>query len=97
VAEAVARNAGGSLEPLRNGKGVQVKIPYSSSRDILVKVEEAGAGGRPNPYYRVAVTGKQTYTLEGVESDNKALTHIDLSPSSAVEILTIVQKILSGR
>jgi hypothetical protein len=46
-----------------------------------------------NGYYRVSVPGKQAYTVEGVASDDRALTHIPIGESSLDDILRILSEI----
>jgi len=85
LADQVAAATGGTLKPL--GTGYSVTIPQGS-RGVVVRVMESG-GGRTN-YYRVSVPGKQAYTVDGVASADRVLTHIDIAASSLDDILRIV-------
>ena len=86
LADEVAGATGGTVKQLSNGYSITVP---NGSRGIVVRVMEEG-GGRTN-YYRVSVPGKEAFTVEGVASVDRALTHIDISSSSLDEILRIIK------
>ena len=86
LADEVAGATGGTVKQLSNGYSITVP---SGSRGIVVRVMEEG-GGRTN-YYRVSVPGKEAFTVDGVASVDRALTHIDIGSSSLDEILRIIK------
>lgn len=86
LADEVAGATGGTVKQLPNGYSITVP---NGSRGIVVRVMEEG-GGRTN-YYRISVPGKEAFTVEGVASVDRALTHIDISSSSLDEILRIIK------
>lgn len=52
-----------------------------------------GSGGRSQPYFRVSIDGKGSYTLDGVISSDRALTHIDMSNFYLDQIKNIINSI----
>lgn len=86
LADEVAGATGGTVKELSNGYSVTVP---NGSRGIVVRVMEEG-GGRTN-YYRVSVPGKEAFTVDGIASVDRALTHIGISNSSLDEILRIIK------
>jgi hypothetical protein len=86
LADEVAGATGGTVKQLSNGYSITVP---SGSRGIVVRVMEEG-GGRTN-YYRVSISGKEAFTVDGVASVDRALTHIDIGSSSLDEILRIIK------
>ena len=53
---------------------------------------DAGSGGRNRPYFRISVPGKSSLTLDGILSDDKFLTHIDLVDGYLETIIDILAK-----
>jgi hypothetical protein len=91
LAHEVASAAGGRVEAIEGG--FKVTVPYGS-RNILVRAMEEG-GGRTN-YYRLSIPGKQAFTVSGEASTDRALTHIPIGPTSAQDILQIIDQIRGG-
>ena len=52
-----------------------------------------GSGGRSQPYFRVSIDGKGSYTLDGLMSSDRALTHIDMTNSYLDQITNILNSI----
>lgn len=50
----------------------------------------AGSGGRSQPYLRVSIDRKGSYTLDGLLSSDRALTHIDMTDSFLEQITKII-------
>ena len=53
-------------------------------------------GGRTN-YYRVSIPGKQAYTIDGLPSTDRALTHIDIKKTSCDDIVNLINKIIGDK
>lgn len=51
-----------------------------------------GSGGRSEPYYRIGVDGKGGIDSEGNLSNDRAVTHTSLSPSSVQDIINTISK-----
>lgn len=62
----------------------------------LFKMDE-GSGGRSAPYFRVSIDGKDSLTLDGVLSSDRALTHIDLTDNYLEQITNMVTKYKGGK
>nr|NNM90395.1 hypothetical protein [Bacilli bacterium] len=92
VADKVASELGGNVSKIDGDvNSWKVNIP-NGKRPIIVRIMEAGSGGRANPYFRVSVDGKPALTLEGKFSSDHGLTHFDLSNESVQQILNIIDK-----
>ena len=91
LADDVANATGGTVTS--NKGGFTVQIP-NGSRGITLRVMEQG-GTRTN-YYRVSVPGKGAYTVAGKASNDRALTHIDITATSLDDILAIINAIRGG-
>ncbi|MHB1685218.1 MAG: RHS repeat-associated core domain-containing protein [Bacilli bacterium] len=94
VANEVATRLGGQVEKLK-GNSWRVTVD-NGNKPIVIRVMQEGSGGRPNPYFRVSIDGRGSYMLEGQVSSNRGITHIDLTPQSADQIINIVNRI-TGR
>lgn len=74
VANEVANRLDGQVEQLK-GNSWKVTVE-NGNKPIVIRIMQEGSGGRPNPYFRVSVDGKGSYTLEGQLSNNKGVTHV---------------------
>ncbi|MGD0603158.1 MAG: RHS repeat-associated core domain-containing protein [Streptosporangiaceae bacterium] len=88
LASELADATGGTLEPLKSG--YSVTIP-EGSRGIVVRVMDEG--GVNTNYYRISIPGKETFTVTGDASSDRALTHIPISSTSLRDILNIIARI----
>ena len=57
---------------------------------------EAGSVGRNEPYYRVSIDGKGSLTLDGKISNDRSLTHIDIT-DDALKQIDIMIKAYKGK
>ena len=89
LANKIAASVDREAIPL-GSKGFKVAIPQGN-RNIVIRVMNQG-GGRSN-YYRVSIEGKEAFTKTGEVSTDRALTHIDIEPSSHEDIMNIIQRI----
>ena len=88
LADELASATGGSIKELRNG--YTIGIP-NGGRGIVVRIMSEG-GGRTN-YYRASIPGKDAFTVNGVGSTDRLLTHIDISRTSLQDILNIIRSV----
>jgi hypothetical protein len=92
ASNAIAKNLGGKVTTLKNG--YKIEIPNANGKKpIVVRVMNEGSGGRTEPYFRVSIDGKGSYTLDGKLSNDKGLTHIDMSNDYLKQIIKIVNSI----
>jgi RHS repeat-associated protein len=89
AANVVAKNLKGTLTELKNG--YKIEIP-NGKKPIVVRIMNEGSGNRSNPYFRVSIDGKGSLTLEGAISNDRALTHIDLTNNYLKQIKTMIKK-----
>jgi len=89
AANLVAKNLDGTLSELKNG--YKVEIP-NGNKPIVIRIMNEGSGGRPNPYFRVSIDGKGSLTLDGTLSNDKALTHIDMTDDFLNQITDMIKK-----
>lgn len=90
AANTISKKLGGTVTALKNGYKVEIK---NGKKPIVVRLMNAGSGGRSKPYFRVSVDGKGSYTLNGNLSSDKSLTHINMSSSYSSQISKIVNSI----
>ncbi|PAD44835.1 hypothetical protein CHI09_20760, partial [Shouchella clausii] len=84
LADDIGSKLGGTISSAK-GKGYKVQIP-NGSKPITVRVMEAGSGGRNKPYFRVSIDGKGSLTLDGKISNDRSLTHIDITDDALEQI-----------
>ncbi len=77
LADDIGNKLDGSVSNAK-GKGYKVNIP-NGNKTITVRIMDKGSGGRDKPYFRVSVNGKGSITLDGKISNDRALTHIDIT------------------
>lgn len=58
---------------------MNVANPVSKKQPIMIRVMDAGSGGRDASYFRVSVGNKGALTLDGTLSNDMANTHINLT------------------
>ena len=75
------------------GRGVVIPYPAGGNKPIVVRIMNEGSGGRTQPYFRVSIDGKGSYTLDGLLSSDRALIHIDMTDSFLEQITKIINNI----
>lgn len=90
AAKSVSKKLGGTVTQLKNGYKVEIK---NGKKPIVIRIMNAGSGGRTKPYFRVSRDGKGSYTLSGKISKDKGLTHIDMNSNYKNQITKIVNSI----
>lgn len=93
AAQSVAKQFNGKLTELKNGYKVEIPNPAGGNKPIVVRIMNEGSGGRTQPYFRVSIDGKGSYTLDGLLSSDRALTHIDMTDSFLGQITKIINNI----
>ena len=53
-----------------------------------------GSGSRAKPYFRTSIDGKGSLTLDGILSNDRGLTHIDMTDDYLEQITNRVNKYL---
>ena len=94
AAAEIANRSGGKVKEL--GNGIMIRIP-NGARDIVVRIMNAGSGGRSEPYFRVGVEGKSAVDALGQFSSDAAATHFTLTENYVEKIIKIVELYLRGR
>jgi len=94
LADDIGSKLGGTVSNAK-GKGYKVEIP-NGNKPITVRVMEAGSGGRNEPYFRVSIDGKGSLTLDGKISNDRSLTHIDIT-EDALKQIDIMIKAYKGK
>lgn len=94
LADDIGSKLGGTISNAK-GKGYKVQIP-NGNKPITVRVMEAGSGGRNKPYFRVSIDGKGSLTLDGKISNDRSLTHIDIT-DDALKQIDIMIKSYKGK
>ncbi len=89
AANLVSKNLDGTLSKLKNG--YKIEIP-NGNKPIVVRIMNEGSGGRSNPYFRVSVDGKGSLTMDGKLSNNRGLTHIDMTDDFLNQITDMIKK-----
>lgn len=82
-------------EIAQNGKGYRLKIKIGR-RELVIRIMDAGSGGRDKPYIKIGIDGKQSFNRYGYPSNNPAEIHIDLDSISIQELIMLIEKILEG-
>jgi len=93
ASQSVAKQFNGKLTELKNGYKVEIPNPAGGNKPIVVRIMNEGSGGRTQPYFRVSIDGKGSYTLDGLLSSDRALTHIDMTDSFLEQITKIINNI----
>lgn len=75
---------------MKNGYKVEILNPAGGNKPIVGRIMNAGSGGRSQPYLRVSIDRKGSYTLDGLLSSDWALTHIDMTDSFLEQITKII-------
>lgn len=86
----IADAYGGSVKEAKNGKGKVITIP-NKKQTIVIRLMEAGSGGRKEAYWRMSV-GNKSINRAGNFSNNASETHISLQESSLSTILNLIKK-----
>ncbi len=89
AANMVADDLGGTISKLRNG--FKIEIP-NGSKPIVIRIMNQGSGGRKSPYFRMSIDGKGSLTLDGVLSNDRALTHIDMTDGYLQQIRNAITR-----
>ncbi len=92
-AQTVAKQFNGKVTELKNGYKVEIPNPAGGNKPVVARIMNEGSGGRSQPYFRVSIDGKGSYTLDGLMSSDRALTHIDMSNSYMDQITNILNSI----
>jgi len=92
-AQTVAKQFNGKITELKNGYKVEIPNPAGGNKPVVVRMINEGSGGRSQPYFRVSIDGKGSYTLDGLMSSDRALTHIDMTNSYLDQITNILNSI----
>jgi hypothetical protein len=78
---------------IKTSNGFKVLI-NNGRKPIVVRLMNAGSGGRPNAYFRVSIDGKGSFTMMGQISEDRLLTHVDINSETLIsDIKSIVDKI----
>lgn len=91
AANVIGKNLSGTVSQLK--KGWKVEIP-NGRKPIVVRIMNEGSGGRTKPYFRVGIDGKGSLTLDGVLSNDRGLTHIDMTDDYLEQITNMINKYL---
>ncbi|MHA7136667.1 SAR2788 family putative toxin [Rossellomorea arthrocnemi] len=86
----ITKAYGGSVKGAKNGKGKVITIS-NKNQPIVIRLMEAGSGGRKDAYWRMSV-GNKSLNRAGNYSSNKSETHITLKESSPATILKLIKK-----
>lgn len=86
----ITKAYGGTVKDAKNGKGKVITIP-NKKQEIVIRLMEAGSGGRKDAYWRMSV-GNKSVNRAGNYSSNAAETHITLQESSPATILSLIKK-----
>lgn len=86
----ITKAYGGSTKNAKNGKGKVITIP-NKNQTIVVRLMEAGSGGRKEAYWRMSV-GNKALNRAGNYSSNANETHITLQESSISTIIKLIKK-----
>lgn len=88
----ITKAYGGEVKDVKNGngKGKVITIP-NKKQLIVIRLMEAGSGGRKEAYWRMSVGGK-SINRAGNYSNNAVETHIDLQESSPATIIKLIKK-----
>lgn len=86
----ITKAYGGTVKNAKNGKGKVITIP-NKKQEIVIRLMEAGSGGRKDAYWRMSV-GNKALNRAGNYSNNAAETHITLQESSPSTIINLIKK-----
>ncbi|AWV32363.1 hypothetical protein CD191_06900 [Paenibacillus odorifer] len=92
AANSLSSQLGGTVVEAR-GEGwkiINIANPLSKNQPIMIRVMNAGSGGRERDYFRVTVGTKGTLNLEGKLSSDLASTHIDLTDNYLEQIQNMI-------
>ncbi|WP_315077928.1 hypothetical protein [uncultured Clostridium sp.] len=93
AANVIGMNLNGTVTVTQLKNGWKVEIP-SGRKPIVVRIMNEGSGGRTKPYFRVGIDGKGSLTLDGVLSNDRGLTHIDMTDDYLEQIMNMINKYL---
>ena len=94
AAQEIAQRFGGKITELE--KGIKITIA-SKPYDIIVRIMEAGSGGRTEPYFRIAIEGLSVLNKLGQLSNDMGATHFTLSTNYVNEIIGIIYKYIFSK
>ncbi|MCT4797239.1 SAR2788 family putative toxin [Exiguobacterium profundum] len=86
----ITKAYGGVVKDAKNGKGKVITIP-NKKQEIVIRLMEAGSGGRKEAYWRMSV-GNKALNRAGNFSNNASETHITLQESSPSTIISLIKK-----
>jgi len=86
----ITKAYGGVVKDAKNGKGKVITIP-NKKQEIVIRLMEAGSGGRKEAYWRMSV-GNKALNRAGNFSNNASETHITLQESSPSTIISLINK-----
>ncbi|WP_433958083.1 SAR2788 family putative toxin [Cytobacillus horneckiae] len=86
----ITKAYGGTVKNAKNGKGKVITIP-NKKQTIVIRLMEAGSGGRKEAYWRMSV-GNKSVNRAGNYSNNANETHITLQESSPSTIIKLIKK-----
>jgi hypothetical protein len=92
-AQIVAKQLNGKVTEIKNGYKIEIPNPTGGNKPVVVRIMNEGSGGRGQPYFRVSIDGKGSYTIDGGISSDRALTHIDMSDFYLDQIKSIINSI----
>lgn len=81
---------GGTVKTAQNNKGKVITIPNKKQK-IVIRLMEAGSGGRSKAYWRMSVGGK-SIDITGKYEHQREKTHIDLDETSPATIINLIKK-----
>ncbi|MGE7842653.1 hypothetical protein ACQKNX_17920 [Lysinibacillus sp. NPDC093712] len=79
-----------SVKTAQNNKGKVITIPNKKQK-IVIRLMEAGSGGRSKAYWRMSVGGK-SIDITGKYEHQREKTHIDLDETSPATIINLIKK-----
>lgn|GEM_PF-3577254 len=77
-------------------KVINIDNPVSKNQPIMIRVMNAGSGGRSAPYFRVSIGNKGALTLDGKISNDHNLTHIDLTDNYMKQIQKMIDNYIKN-
>ena len=86
----ITKAYGGVVKDAKNGKGKVITIP-NKKQEIVIRLMEAGSGGRKEAYWRMSV-GNKALNRAGNFWNNASETHITLQESSPSTIISLIKK-----
>ncbi|WP_059043802.1 RHS repeat-associated core domain-containing protein [Paenibacillus rubinfantis] len=90
--------SGKVMQATGNGwKVTEIANPISRNQPIMIRVMDAGSGGRADSYFRGTVGNKSALTLQGKLSNDMADTHILLTDNYEAQIQHMINQYIKTR